>query len=327
MLGMPKPSESHARLANVWAGDVVQISKVPFRVPPVGLLGGVIVAAGAVYAALASGVSWPPNIKMLPEGAVLAGCVVLGLIVELVASGDRRRRAQAVADASLPIPLTHGMLIRRQSLGLMPSQNAVHDWLAKTGPHGPRVICIDVRLEPFPACEPVNEEIDLGPGRAIGGRERRSRWAWMIGAAFVAAITAPIAIVVKRNFPSDMQVFLTIAAIPVVALGVVIISAYRLGVRPVIIAGGTAVPGSVWIPRRSGVVEFARTDSVLVLRGDASVVDAMLARADGQFEMLQFASGTSDPALRELVSKWCWRGGAGHAWAGRPTREDDPIGS
>ena len=74
---------------------------------------------------------------------------------------------------------------------------------------------------------------------------------------------------------------------------------------------------------------FARDDSVLILEplGTSAVVRGQVVRRDGRTHGFRFSLGVNDPVLAALLSRWCWRDGAGIGHENHPLRDDDVLPS
>lgn len=306
--------------------------------PPAGC-SALVLSAAPVLAALVHAV------EPRAGWAFIGGAAIFAVAVEAAAARDRRRHAGRLAEcqaaarqagptASDPAVDAHRAKLEAAAEWLWlryfgprwtPWRRRFDAaaWVREAGPGGPRVIAVNIDLPPMAPLPDASEEAEMGLGRTLGPRERRWRIAQVIGAGVVFLLMTVVLVAGAASAraqsgaaPADGWAARLLpwayAAGPLAMACVYGVhlarGLYRLGVRPVRIVTRSAAPGVVRSTRRGVEVQVRRETGVLVLHRVPVVgVAALAADASGRAVSMTFSGGADDPALRELVGRWCRR--------------------
>lgn len=191
-------------------------------------------------------------------------------------------------------------------------------WSAKVPRDGPRVICINVDLEPVPEPPDIFEPADLSASRAIGSQERRKR-IWQV--CGLVAACAYFGWVVLRHAAGVVWIPFLVSYICTI-----IYALYRLGIRPFELGGRVVDVACVQVRRLGRVDEFTREDScVIISNAPRGHLRAHIVRRDGCAIKVDFASSHDDPALHQLIARWSWRDGAWARHVDEPVMNNRPL--
>jgi hypothetical protein len=285
----------------VWTGDVVCVT-------PEISVGGHSVWIGPMcvgFAACVMGVQWcrePEWIAWLawPLGLVCVAAVAASALFWIRVRRLRtwlanRNLAPDQTCEDLAWRLWHGMLVDTSFRARL----NVSRWIERTGPDGPRLITINTPLPQQPISGEVTEEVPMGADREVGPQERKSLILRSLGLLPSIAILAWG--LIRR--PGNLPVFVYLLYATPLVFSITLW--YRLGFRPVTFNRSSAVPGMVRVTRMLGQLEFTRADSVLVLSNMSKGIAATLYRRDGAAWSARFPAGVNDPALAQLIERWC----------------------
>lgn len=310
-------------VTNVWAGDAVWFDAPvgDLRAPPVWVT---VIGVSALLI-------WVAWVVMLASGiAAHDGVLIVAAVVSVIALG-------AATIGSLNAWLAERIRGRRQQVRSLTQLaqrcwvDSIADrlagvrfnaprWIRDSGLDGPRVVVREFRLSSIAADPLVAEE-----ERILSGVERRRARRivlWIQLGIVLAFITVALS--------GITGLFSVVGLTAVLAAAIVIANIVRrLGLMPSSWESIIASPGRISCVRPTRRAEFLRADSVLLLEllSDLKGIAVHAVRVDGTHQRMEFGTGVNDPSFRALISRWCWRDGAGKFAAAEPWCDARPVDS
>lgn len=306
-----------ARELNVWSGDVVR-----FAAPLGNLRRASWSAYGWVIAALVVSCLM---MMVVPGGHGIAIAVVVSMIWLVVLLGNdilgtanrwvarrqlARYKCETLSDLAA-ICWLRSLVGRRSN-----SRFDAAEWIRRTGPDGPRVICRDFGLAAVRPDGSATEEEPVMPWLEES-RDRRARlWAGVVVFGGISAWFVYEAIVSRR--------YATVGTAGI-SLFFVITFLRQLGVIGRTLAPISISPEGLRVLGQTGTITFTREDSVLMIEpsGRSSRVLLHWVRADGESVDVQTSTEHQAKTLPMVLTRWCWRGGAGATVTGYRLRSEE----
>lgn len=306
---------------NVWAGDVVR-----FVAP----LGNLRRATWSIYAGVFGAMVGSALImRFVPGGDRLAIIIVVAtlwlavlFVNDLIGTANRwlarrqlrRRACETLGDLAAICWL-------RSLVG--PRSKARFDaaeWIRRTGPDGPRVVCREFSLAAVPPDPNATEEEAILPWLEESRTRRAKLWA---GVAVWGSLSAWF------GYRAILDPTVLNSALAGWACFMVIFVLRQLGVIGRALAPMSISPEGLRVRHRSGAMLFTRADSVLMIEplGTSSHARLQWVRTDGKAAEIEVSIEPQAKMLPMVLARWSWRGRRGGVPGGVRLRELEPVPS